>query len=330
MSKIKERYSILIQLGVVASVIMFCGCKNGQQNSASEQQIAVAQVSPDFCADSAFAYVAAQCGFGPRTMNSEAHDRCADYLVGKFTQFGGKVTIQEATSTLYDGTPVNMKNIIAVFNDSCQGRIQISSHWDSRPWADNDEDEANHNTPIDGANDGASGVGILLEIARQIQMQNPGIGIELVCWDAEDSGDHGSDMTNSWCLGSQYWAEHHSTNGFRYLFGILLDMVGGKDSYFRREAVSEHYAPAYVEKVWQTAQRLGYGKYFLNENGGAITDDHLQVIKSGIPCIDIIGSDESGSGFPSTWHTVGDNISNIDKNVLKAVGQTVLEVIYGL
>lgn len=311
------------------AIVVLVGCKNGSDNGNTNNK-GNQQVSPEFNADSAFAYVAEQCEFGPRTMNSDAHEKCAEYLVDKFTQFGGKVSVQEAESKLYDSTAITMKNIICVFNDSCPGRIQISSHWDSRPWADNEEDESLHNTPIDGANDGASGVGILLEIARQIQMKNPGIGIELVCWDAEDSGAHGDDMSDSWCLGSQYWAGNHGVEGFKYLFGILLDMVGGKDTYFRKEANSLHYAPAYVDRVWQVAQQLGYGKYFKNESNGSVIDDHLQVIKSGIPCIDIIGSDENGQGFPKTWHTTQDNINNIDKATLKAVGQTVMETIYTL
>lgn len=313
-----------------ASFLLICLCSCGNKsNSQSNDTISVAQpTSPIFCEDSAYAYVATQCSFGPRTMNSKAHEQCAQWLVNKFEQFGANVSVQEAESHLYDGTPITMKNIIAVFNDSCEGRIQISSHWDSRPWADNDDNQSYHNTPIDGANDGASGVGVLLEIARQIQLKNPEIGVELICWDAEDSGDHGSENENSWCLGSQYWATNHSVNGFRYLFGILLDMVGGKDSYFRKEQISMYYAPGVVDNVWSTAQKLGYGKYFLNENGNPITDDHIQVNKSGIPCIDIIGSNHDGSSFPDTWHTMNDNIQNIDKNVLNAVGQTLMEIIW--
>ncbi len=319
--------SFIYIFGCMAISLMIGGCKNNQP-SVAEDNITEEPASPSFSADSAYNYVAAQCNFGPRTMNSEAHEKCAEWLVGKFRQFGANVTLQEAPSKLYDGTPISIKNIIAVFNDSCDGRIQISSHWDSRPWADNDNDENYHNTPIDGANDGASGVGILIELARQIQLKNPGIGIELVCWDAEDAGSHGIDATNSWCIGSQYWAANHTVDGFRYVYGILLDMVGGKNTYFRKESASMYYAPTIVDKVWSTAQRLGYGKYFLNEDGGSITDDHIQVNKSGIPCIDIIGSNANGSGFPDTWHTMDDNIKNIDKDVLKAVGQTLMEIIY--
>ncbi|MCQ2095980.1 MAG: M28 family peptidase [Bacteroidaceae bacterium] len=319
-------------LGIILLVSALClgliGCNGKSGNAQQTNDSQAERVSPEFSGDSALGYVAAQCEFGPRTMNSEAHDRCCEYLTAKFRQFGAEVTVQEGKAELFDGTPVDIKNIIAVFNKDSKKRIIISSHWDSRPWADNEDDESLHDTPIDGANDGASGVGILLEIARQIQMKTPAIGVELICWDAEDSGSHGESSTNSWCLGSQFWAMNHSVEGFRYEFGILLDMVGGKDTYFRRETYSNYYAPNLVNSVWGTAQSLGYGKYFLNEDGGAVTDDHVPLIKSGISCIDIIGSNKDGSTFPDTWHTLQDNINNIDKEVLTAVGQTVLEMVY--
>lgn len=318
---------------IAASLLLplLAGCNGNAVNntsSAEADEETTTRISPEFSSDSAFHYVAQQCSFGPRTMNSEAHEQCAQYLVNKFRQFGANVDVQEGPGKLSDGTPITIKNIRAVYNDSCQGRVIISSHWDSRPWADNDADEANHKTPIDGANDGASGVGILLEIARQIQIKNPGIGIELICWDAEDSGTSGSE--SSWCLGSQYWAANHTQSGFRYLFGILLDMVGGRNSEFRLEEHSKNNAPSVLTKIWTTGQNLGYGKYFKSMDIGGVIDDHLQMMNSGIPSVDIIGCDPSGSTFPSTWHTIDDNISNIDKDVLKAVGQTVLEIVYTL
>ena len=314
---------------VIVLITFFSACKNN--NSPANDYT---QLSPNFCADSAYSYIDAQCAFGPRTIGSEAHNRCAEYLVNKFTQFGAKTSVQEGTATMYDGTNIKIQNIIAVFNDTCPGRILISSHWDSRPWADNDSNEQLHHTPIDGANDGASGVGVMLELARMIQANNPNIGVEFICWDAEDCGTPqwarqiGTDDSKTWCLGSQYWATNHSVDGFRYLYGILLDMVGGRGSVFYKENLSIHYAPGIVDKVWSLATLLGYGQYFLNQEGGAVTDDHLQVNQSGIPCIDVISSSRDGSTFINTWHTVNDNVQNIDRDVLKAVGQTMAEVIY--
>lgn len=320
---------------ILSLPLFMAACSGGKTN---QEVVSYERTSPEFCVDSAYAYIAEQCSFGPRTMNSEAHDACGDWIQRKFEEFGAKVTNQYAELKLYDGTPIKSRNIIAQTNMEAPVRIMICSHWDSRPWADHDTDESKHHTPIDGANDGASGVGVLLEIARQIQLQADSnkvqVGLDLVCFDAEDCGTpefaESDEMSssNTWCLGSQYWAEQRIAAGYCPKYGILLDMVGGKDSYFQKESLSLQYAPAIVDKVWYTAQLLGYGSLFKNEVGGGITDDHLQVNRSGIPCIDIIGSDKNGASFPKSWHTTNDNIHNIDKATLKAVGQTVMEVVW--
>ena len=289
--------------------------------------------APSFCEDSAYQYVAEQCAFGPRVMNSAAHDSCGEYIAQKFRDFGMTVIDQYADSKLYDGTPIRMRNIIASYNPEARARILIAGHWDSRQWADNDPDEANHHTPIDGANDGGSSIGVMLEVARQLQQQSDsarvGLGVDFICWDAEDSGESGGGNGDSWCLGSQYWSGHQHLQGYRARYGINLDMVGGHNTVFYREQYSMKYAPAVVDKVWGAAQRIGYGKYFsYDDDGSYITDDHLQVNRSGILCIDVIGCDTEGGGFPATWHTLDDNIKNINKETLKAVGQTLLEVIW--
>ena len=226
-----------------------------------------------------------------------------------------------------------MRNIIASYDLDNPVRIIICSHWDSRPWADHDANADNHRVPIDGANDGASGVGVMLEMARLMQQKMPDVGIDFICFDAEDCGtpewdDQGGDHSSTWCLGSQYWAGRHHVDGYRAIYGILLDMVGGSNCVFEKEAYSLLYAPSVVDKVWSKAIRLGYGDLFKNEKGGGVTDDHVQVNQSGIPCIDIIARDANENTFCKTWHTMNDNIGNINKQTLKAVGQTVLEVIY--
>ena len=302
-------------------------------NTPKPAETVYEQQSPDFNADSAYLYIAEQCAFGPRVMNSEAHDACADYIAAKFESFGAQIVNQDAEGVLYDGTKVRMRNIVASYNLDNPVRLMICSHWDSRPWADHDANADNHRTPIDGANDGASGVAVMMEIARQIQQKAPGIGVDLICFDAEDCGtpewaDKGDDNASTWCLGSQYWAGKHHAHGYTARYGILLDMVGGSNSVFEKEAYSMAYAPSVVDKVWSKAIRLGFGDLFKNTNGGGITDDHVQVNMSGIPCIDIIARDANGNTFCKTWHTMNDNVGNIDKQTLKAVGQTVMEVIY--
>lgn len=308
-------------------------------NKTQGEDVSYQRVSPEFCADSAYTYVAKQCAYGPRTMNSEAHEACGEWIAGKFEALGAKVTRQDADLKLYDGTPIKSRNIIAQINTEAAVRIMICSHWDSRPWADHDMDKEKHRSAIDGANDGASGVGIMLEIARQIRLQGDTckvqVGVDFVCFDAEDCGtpefdDDDADHSDTWCLGSQYWGSQRVSEGYCPKYGILLDMVGGRNTVFKKEMYSMRYAPSIVDKVWNMGYLLGYGEYFKNAEGGGITDDHVQVNLSGIPCIDIIGCDKDASdfSFPKTWHTVNDNVHNIDKNVLKAVGQVLMEVIW--
>lgn len=315
-------------LPLLLSLVALTACNNTPKPDTRPYT----QVSPDFSADSAYMYIAEQCAFGPRVMNSAAHDSCANYIASKFRQYGATVINQDADGALYDGTKIRMRNIIASTNPQNPVRIIICSHWDSRPWADQDSNEQMHRTPIDGANDGASGVAVMIEAARHIQQQAPAVGVDFICFDAEDCGtpywDETEDNTNTWCLGSQYWAGRHHTEGYTARYGILLDMVGGSNCIFEKEAYSMHYAPSLVDKVWSRAQRMGYSDLFRNAQGGAVTDDHVQVNQSGIPCIDIIARDKDSDSFCKTWHTRADNLANINKSTLKAVGQTVLEIIY--
>ena len=313
----------------VLGLILFASCVGGTKTP----EVAYEQQSPDFCVDSAYLYIAAQCAFGPRVMNSAAHDSCAVYIAEKFKEFGASVVNQDAEGTLYDGTKVQMRNIVASYGLDNPVRIIVCSHWDSRPWADHDMSAENHRTPIDGANDGASGVGAMLEMARQFQQKAPSVGVDFICFDAEDCGtpawdDNGEDHSYTWCLGSQYWAGKHHIDGYTARYGILLDMIGGSNCVFEKEAYSMAYAPSVVDKVWSKAIRLGYGDLFKNVQGGGVTDDHVQVNMSGISCIDIIARDADENSFCKTWHTMNDNVSNINKQTLKAVGQTVMEVIY--
>ncbi len=326
-------YKSILTTAIIGVSLVLCACSDGKKQTISEP-IAYQSPAPTFNADSAYSYVAAQCAFGPRIMNSEAHKACGDYLVKKFSDYGMTVKEQTGDSKLYDGTPIKIRNIIASYNPDNKERVIICAHWDARPWADQDKDEKNHRTAIDGANDGASGVGVMIEIARQLQQKAPNVGVDLICFDAEDSGvaswdnyDGDSDLT--WCIGSRQWAQQSRSQGYKARFGILLDMVGGANTVFRKEGFSMAYAPQIVDKVWAAAYRIGMTDYFKEEQGGYITDDHRPVNEvARIPCIDIIGTDVIAGGFPLTWHTMNDNMKHINRNVLKAVGQTVLEVIY--
>ena len=324
-----NRKYIFLSFLIVAS--LFTSCKSNKQ--ATEEVLQ--PVGPAFMADSAMAYCQAQCDFGPRTMNSKAHDLCEEWIVNKFKGFGLEVETQKADLTGWDGTKLHSTNIIAHFNPQAERRILICAHWDSRPWADNDPDSANWHKPVLAANDGASGVGVMLEVARLLQNDTTlAIGVDLVCFDAEDYGtpqwaEKNEDSENTWALGAQYWAKNLPEN-YKPQFGILLDMVGGQGAKIYQEQNSLRYAASIVDKVWSAARHAGFSSVFANEVGGGVTDDHIPVNEAGIPTVDIIPfyPDCRQSSFGPTWHTINDDMEHLDINTLKAVGQTLIQVIY--
>ena len=319
----KQAYILLI------ASALFAACGNSNKNMTTEE----VAVGPDFSADSAFMFCQKQCDFGPRTMNSEAHELCGQWIVEKFQSYGMKVTEQRATLKGFDGTPLQSNNIIAQYQPDAEQRIMICAHWDSRPWADNDPDEANHTKPVMAANDGASGVGVMLEIARLLQADTcklP-VGVDFVCFDAEDWGSHNDN--DSWALGAQYWSKQfrNQNSDFRIRYGILLDMVGGQGARFYQEGYSKYYANHVVKRVWKAAAIAGFSSYFPQEDGGGITDDHVPVNETAkIPCIDIINyyPECEESSFGPTWHTIHDDMEHLDRGTLKAVGQTLIQVLY--
>lgn len=329
----KQLFSGFVLLAMVAG---FYACKCNRKNAESEdkeKQEAVAINAPSFNEDSAYYFVKMQTDCGPRVPETKAHAKCADLLVKEFKKYTSHVMIQTGKVRTFDGKDLNLKNIIASFQPEKTNRIFLSSHWDSRPFADQDPDEKNHKTPISGANDGASGVGILVEVARQLALKNPNIGVDIILFDAEDYGapDWAKDQSDeSWCLGSQFWAKNPHVAGYSARYGILLDMVGAPNARFTLEGTSMFFAPDVMKSVWGIADRSGYSDYFVNEETGSLTDDHLfinQIIK--IPTIDIIHrTSETSHGFYPYWHTIKDDINCIDKTTLKAVGQTLLGVIY--
>lgn len=287
---------------------------------------------PNFNADSAFSFVQKQVDFGPRVPNTEAHKRTAAYLSKKINSYGFNVSEQKARVTAFNGKQLDITNIIGSFKEEKNNRIMLFAHWDSRPFAD--QDVTNKNKAILGANDGASGVGVLLEVARQIQIKQPNIGVDIMFFDAEDYGQPASDMRkrkqSTWCLGSQYWANNMHKAGYSANFGILLDMVGAKDALFTKEAISMYFAPEIVNKVWRTAYSLGHNNHFIfQETQHVGEDDHLYINKiAGIPSIDIIQYDPNTSNFAPHWHTHNDNMSVIERSTLQAVGETLLATIF--
>ena len=336
------KFSVLFVSAFFLLTAGACRTKQSQSDTTQTTEQPATVSAPAFNADSAYAYVDQQVKFGPRVPNTPAHVRTADYLAAKFKQFGCDVTVQSFIATTWDGKKINARNIIGSINPKAGKRIFISSHWDSRPIADSDSIPANRTKPVPAANDGASGVAVMLELARTIQQAatKPTIGIDFICFDVEDLGDGekaGKDFEKEsgdvdyvgYGLGSRYWSKTPHKSGYTAYYGILLDMVGAKGATFPKEGFSTQMAPTIVNNVWQTASRLGYSQYFIDMPAGQITDDHVAPnFIAKIPTIDIIQLNTITGGFFEAHHTIADDMRYIDRGTLKAVGQTLLQVLY--
>ncbi len=297
-----------------------------------------------FSSDSAYATIAHQMSFGARVPGSEAHGLCCEWLVSRFVDMGISVEEQQGVMEDYAGREQLVRNIVAHIEGTnmTMPSVLLCAHWDCRPWCDAESDYSHRFEPVPGANDGASGVGVLLEIARQLQaMRGSGMQfppVDIVFFDCEDMGapSHytGKEREDTWCLGSQLWAQRYvqarrSGCGVQYQYGILLDMVGDPSATFPKEYVSMVHARGYVERIWRVAESLGYGRYFVSQQSYPIVDDHYYVNTiAGIPCVDIIDyKTGTETGFPEWWHTRADDMCNINKQTLQAVGETVLTVL---
>ena len=318
-------------LTIFLSLTLFIGCNPESGSSSSVPAKPSKQLTvPRFDRDSAYAFVEKQVAFGPRVLGSEGHDVCGTWIEDKLKSYGLTVERQNFTAKVYTGESFPAFNIIAQYNPSAQSRILLSAHWDTRHIADSELAKTRQTEPILGADDGGSGVGVLIEIARQLSQNELPIGVDFVFFDAEDYGER-TGASDTWALGAQYWSKNLHKPGYMPMYGILLDMVGSRNARFAKEGISMQVASPVVNKVWKLAQDMGYGTYFSNELGGSITDDHLFVIQNArIPMIDIINvSTETPSGFGPHWHTHNDDMGIIDARTLRAVGQVVLAVLFG-
>ncbi|MFN8437263.1 MAG: M28 family peptidase [Cytophagales bacterium] len=326
----------------ILTILIFQSCKKSKntdtttENNTSSNAVELAY-APEANADSAFKFVQKQVDFGKRIPNTIPHKNCAKYFVETFKKYNWEVIEQKFEAPAYDKTILKLTNIVASYNPKATKRILLAAHWDTRPFADQDPDQKNHKKPIDGANDGGSGVGVLLELARAINecKTKPGIGIDIVLFDGEDYGtpsfaEHEEGSSKTWCLGSQYWSKNTHTPNYQAYYGILLDMVGAKDAKFAKDGTSRMFATDVQEMIWNVAASMKLENTFTNMYSDEIIDDHLFVNKDAkIPMVDIIEYEPSdGAYFSKTWHTLEDNIDNIDKNSLKKVGDLLLQLVY--
>lgn len=312
--------------------LFLISCNNQASKTNNSEAVDTSQVieptpSRVFNEDSAYLHVLNQVNFGPRVPGTKTHKQCFDYFVKVLRPLADTLYLQYSTTTTYDKKIIPVMNVIASFNPAASKRILLCAHWDTRPFAD--QDVKDKDKPILGANDGASGVGILIEIASALKKQPVDIGVDIVLFDAEDWGDNSGEVEDSYCLGSQYWAKNPHIPSYKADFGILLDMVGAPNAVFGFEGYSLAEAQTYLSMVWSSASNAGYSNYFKNFERGYVTDDHVYVMKHlKIPMIDIIDCDvNTASHFGKYWHTHNDNMDAIDKKTLKAVGQTLLNVL---
>lgn len=327
-----KRINILVFLGILGVLGILVSCN--KKTAAIER--------PVFNSDSAYAYIERQMSFGPRVPNSEAHTKCVVWLIEKLRELGAEVELQKGFMPDYRGNNQQIYNIIGHFKPSGSNArsaqtILLGAHYDTRPWCDEEENYSDRFYNVPGANDGASGVAVLLEVARQLGMRDSLlIPVDIIFFDCEDMGSPrvytGLEREDTWCLGSQLWATNYANNinsqlsTVNYQYGIVLDMVGAPDASFPREMYSTNYAANYQHQIWRSAQTLGYGSLFNDQQSYPITDDHYYINRiAGIPCVDIIHYDiRNATGFPFWWHTRQDNMDNISKSTLQAVGEVIM------
>ena len=321
------------KLWLIALLIFVWACSGEKTTETTVTPEVVLKPYPAFNADSAYAFVKKQVDFGPRVPGTKGHAATKAWMISTLEKYGWSVQSQDFQAKTYDGLTWNLSNIIASYNPQATKRILLAAHWDTRRIADKDTERLNE--PIDGANDGASGVGVLMEIARTIASQElkPEVGIDLIFFDGEDDGEpENAKVTNNaqiwWCHGSQYWSKNKHIPNYSAYYGILVDLVGAKNARFYREGYSRQYASGIVSKVWGNGSQLGHSGFFIQQDAPEILDDHYFVNAiGGIPMVDIIEFSPE-FGFGHYHHTHQDNMELIDARTLKAVGETVLFTVY--
>lgn len=317
---------------ILLIAVFAIGCKSDstKTSKADIPEKVVRRKVPKFDNEKAYKNIEKQVEFGHRYPGTQAHKDLIKHLTAELTRYTDKLVTQDFKVDFLDEKGVDATNIIGIVNPERKKRILLCAHFDTRKIAEKDEDPEMQDQPILGADDGGSGVGVLLEIARLVKENDIDVGVDFILFDAEDNGDN-QGGAGTWCLGSEHWAKNPHVKNYSADFGILLDLVGAKEAEFGKEGYSLQYAKPYVDKIWQLAEKMSFSNYFIDFESGPVTDDHVNIIKyRKIPMVDIINmSNLNGrEGFGHYHHTQKDNMDIIDKNTLRAVGKVVTATLY--
>jgi hypothetical protein len=267
----------------------------------------------------AYGYVRRQLEFGPRVPGTPAHRQAGDWLAATLRGTADTVTEQAWVHVTVRGDSLPMRNIIARFRLEATERVLYVAHWDTRPVAEKDPDPARRALPIPGANDGGSGVAMLLALADALKAVPPAVGVDIVLVDGEDYGSF--DRSEDVLIGSTWFAEHLPEPGYQPMFGVVWDMVGDRDPRFYHEGHSMQAAPEVVARVWGVAEELGYGGVFIQQSKWTLDDDHLPLLRKGLRVIDVIDFD-----FPH-HHRLSDNLAAVSADALQKVGDVALRLV---
>jgi len=317
---------------LLVALLGACGDDAPESRPATMPQYTAPASIPGFSGDRAFALLERQVDFGPRVPGSEAHAQCLQFFRSFFDSLGIATEVQSFDFPGYDGEMLPLRNVIARINPGAEQRVLLAAHWDSRPTADRESDPDRALRPVPGANDGASGVAVLLHLAEVLADSPPPIGIDIVLFDGEDYGREGDE--SMFCLGSKYFAASTDPSRSAPMFGILLDLIGDRDAVFPMEEFSRRYAGDILSMVWDVAEQRGIDRFVRTPHSG-IYDDHVPLnTVAGIKTINIVDAVLVGHNTDDPrrqyWHTLQDLPAQCAPAPLADVGQVLLSIIFGM
>ena len=286
----------------------------------------------DFDAKAALGYAQAQVDFGPRVPGTPAAKRAGDWIVEEMRRRADTVVVQQWTHVTEQGDTLPMRNILARFKPAATERILYVTHWDTRPTADADAVLGNRVSSFQGANDGASGVGLFVAIGDLLKKAPPSAGVDLLFVDGEDWGDFDGYEEGSApdvLIGSTYFSKHPPEAGYKPIFGVLFDMIADSTLEIYQEGNSVSRAPEVVERVWQVAASLGYQKTFIAQQSGPVTDDHVPLLGAGLRVIDVIDASWTLGDGRNYHHTTLDTMDKLSQRSLQIVGDVAIKLLRG-